>query len=98
MGLNAKSDVMDYCVRFNAQNRLLLPKPHRQIVTMSSNNENVLRLAKMKATMPYTHFDKSAKYYSPSQGPAEAAVKMIKRLTRTMMKEKGWPLAVLPHL
>eukprot|EP00820_Chromera_velia_P005821 Cvel_18551.t1-p1 / transcript=Cvel_18551.t1 / gene=Cvel_18551 / organism=Chromera_velia_CCMP2878 / gene_product=hypothetical protein / transcript_product=hypothetical protein / location=Cvel_scaffold1544:34895-36792(+) / protein_length=405 / sequence_SO=supercontig / SO=protein_coding / is_pseudo=false len=98
MRLNAKSDVTDHCVRFNAQNRLLLPKPHKQIVTMRSDNENVLRSAKMKATMPYTHFDESTKYHSLSQGPAEAAVKMIKRLARTMMKEKGWPLAVLPHL
>uniref|UniRef100_A0A0G4IA55 Integrase catalytic domain-containing protein n=1 Tax=Chromera velia CCMP2878 TaxID=1169474 RepID=A0A0G4IA55_9ALVE len=98
MGLNAKSDVMDHCVRFNAQNRLLLPKPYRQIVTMRSDNENVLRSAKMKATTPYTHFDESTKYHSPSQGPVEAAVKMIKRLARIMMKEKGWPLAVLPHL
>uniref|UniRef100_A0A0K6S867 Integrase catalytic domain-containing protein n=1 Tax=Chromera velia CCMP2878 TaxID=1169474 RepID=A0A0K6S867_9ALVE len=88
----------DHCVQFNAQNRLLLPKPHRQIVTMRFDNENVLRSAKMKATMPDTHFDESAKYHSPSQGPAEAAVKVIKRLTKTTMKEKGWPLAVLPHL
>uniref|UniRef100_A0A0G4GPX8 Integrase catalytic domain-containing protein n=1 Tax=Chromera velia CCMP2878 TaxID=1169474 RepID=A0A0G4GPX8_9ALVE len=98
MGLNAKSDMTDHCVRFNVQNRILLSKPHRQIVIMRSDNENVLRLAKMKATMPYTHFDESAKYHSPSQGPAEAAVKMIKRLARTMMKEKRWPLAVFSHL
>uniref|UniRef100_A0A0G4G8X8 Integrase catalytic domain-containing protein n=1 Tax=Chromera velia CCMP2878 TaxID=1169474 RepID=A0A0G4G8X8_9ALVE len=98
MSLNAKRDVPDHYFRFLADNRSLLPQPHRQPSIYRSNNEAVMKGKRMREVLPMTYFKKSAAYKSESQGAAENAIRMVQRLAETMLRVKGWPKAVLPEI
>uniref|UniRef100_A0A0G4HWR8 Integrase catalytic domain-containing protein n=1 Tax=Chromera velia CCMP2878 TaxID=1169474 RepID=A0A0G4HWR8_9ALVE len=98
MALDMKRDTPDHYVRFIAENRSLLPPPHNHPKMFRSDNEALLKSIRMREVMPFIHFDKSAPYHSPSQGPAENAIKIIRSLTSTMLRVKNWPHELIPEL
>uniref|UniRef100_A0A0G4HL19 Uncharacterized protein n=1 Tax=Chromera velia CCMP2878 TaxID=1169474 RepID=A0A0G4HL19_9ALVE len=52
----------------------------------------------MREVIPFMHFDKSIPYHSPSQGPAENVIKIIRSLTSTILRVKNWPHELIPKL